>query len=141
MVEFDPATLAWADFRGSVLGPTDPAKAPAGSLRGKLMSDWEALGLAAAPNTGDNGVHASASPLEGLAERTNWLAADFTISSDPFGKMLLAEGISEDMVKAWCIDPQVVINADGKKASMFDQLEDLDLPECLAKCKEIAAMN
>ena len=62
-VEFDPSVLPWADFRGKVLGPTDPAKAPADSLRGTRFTDWEALGLAAAPNTGDNGVHALASPL------------------------------------------------------------------------------
>jgi len=29
-------------------------------------------GMAAPPNTSDNCVHASASPLEGLAERMNW---------------------------------------------------------------------
>jgi hypothetical protein len=34
---------------------------------------WEALGLRAPCNTSDNGVHASASPFEGLAEKMNWL--------------------------------------------------------------------
>ena len=29
----------------------------------------------AKPNTGDNGVHASASPFEALAERMNWVSA------------------------------------------------------------------
>ena len=50
---------------GQVLGPTDPSTAPPDSLRGQIMSGWEGLGLAAPPNTGDNGVHASASPFEG----------------------------------------------------------------------------
>lgn len=50
VVEFDAATLKWADFRGQVLGPTNPADAPEGSLRGRLHKDWEALGLGAAPN-------------------------------------------------------------------------------------------
>eukprot|EP00961_Rhodomonas_salina_P258447 3493083-Rhodomonas_salina.1 len=68
VVEWDAGVLSWADFRGKVLGPTDPASAPAGSLRGTINADWEKLGLKAPPNTGDNGVHASASPLEGLAE-------------------------------------------------------------------------
>jgi hypothetical protein len=72
-VKFAPSALSWADFRGKVLGPTDPAKAPPESLRGTLFSGWEGLGLASAPNTGDNGVHASASPFEGLGERKNWL--------------------------------------------------------------------
>merc|ERR1712216_1111404 len=42
-VEFDAANLRWADFRGKVLGPTDPSTAPADSLRGQIMSGWEAL--------------------------------------------------------------------------------------------------
>lgn len=60
----------------TVLGPTDPTAAPEGSLRNMILKDWEALGLAYEPNTGDNCVHASASPFEGLAERMNWLKAD-----------------------------------------------------------------
>ena len=74
-VEWDPAELSWADFRALVLGPTDPAQAPPASIRGAILAEWEALGLAAAPNVGDNGVHASASPFEGMAERMNWLGA------------------------------------------------------------------
>jgi hypothetical protein len=48
------------------------------------------LGLAASPDTGDNGVHASASPFEALAERMNWLGA--TVETDLFGKALLDAG-------------------------------------------------
>jgi hypothetical protein len=84
VVSFDPARLPWSHFRGQVLGPTDPASAPEGSLRGLLHARWEALGLAGAPNTGDNGVHASASPFEALAERVNWLEG--SIADDPFGR-------------------------------------------------------
>merc|ERR1712226_1696087 len=73
VVEWSPDDLAWADFRGKVLGPTDPADAPKDSLRGGALADWQNLGLAAAPNTSENCVHASASPFEGLAERMNWL--------------------------------------------------------------------
>ena len=46
VVEFDPAKLSWADFRGAVLGPTDPANAPADALRGIIAAGWEGLGLA-----------------------------------------------------------------------------------------------
>lgn len=62
VVEFDPETLPWADFRGQVLGPTDPKDAPADSLRGIIAADWKGLGLKAPCNGGDNAVHASASP-------------------------------------------------------------------------------
>jgi hypothetical protein len=75
VVSFDPEMLAWKDFRGKVLGPTDPKAAPTDSLRGKMLAQWQELGLEYEPNVGDNGVHASASPFEGLAERMNWLKA------------------------------------------------------------------
>jgi len=138
VVEFDPKVLTWADFRGKVLGPTDPAAAPPTSLRGMLHADWSKLGLAAAPNTSDNGVHASASPFEGLAERMNWLGV--AAPDDPFGKMLLDGGITEAMIKEWAVDPQVTIAPD-KKGSIFDQLEDMDLDDCLKKAVELSKMQ
>ena len=90
---------------GSVLGPTDPKDAPADSLRGIVAAGWKSLGLKAPCNGGDNAVHASASPFEGLAERTNWLAV--SIADDPFGKALLEAGVPEATIKKWSSDPQV----------------------------------
>ena len=140
VVAFDSATLSWADFRGKVLGPTDPADAPKDSLRGGILGKWEALGLASAPNTGNNCVHASASPFEGFAERTNWLKEKYTLASDPFGKLMLDAGIPEATLKEWSVDPQVVIpGGDGKKGSLFDQVEDMDVEDCLKKLVEINA--
>ena len=73
-----------------IIGATNPTAAQPGSVRQKILADWQggpsascarhdqytqqrwcgaALGLASEPNTGDNGVHASAGPLEGLRER------------------------------------------------------------------------
>ena len=129
--------LAWGDFRGKVLGGTDPKTAKAGSLRNTIFQDWHALKLKSVPNTGDNGVHASASPLEALAERTNWLGA--SITTDAFGKALLASGVPLEMIKAWTDDPPV--SFEGKKQSLFDLLEDLDGGDCLEKCAKIAAQN
>lgn len=70
------------------VGPTDPADAPKGSLRASIYAEWKKLGLKSVPTIGENGVHASASPLEGLAERANWLKAD--IAKDPFGAALMS---------------------------------------------------
>ena len=67
--------------------------APEGALRGIIAADWKGLGLKAPCNGGDNAVHASASPLEGMAERTNWLGV--AIADDPFGKVLLAAGFEQ----------------------------------------------
>ena len=64
------------------------------SIRGLVAAKWQTLGLAAPCNVGDNGVHASASPFEALAECTNWLESG--VSSEPFGKRMLAAGPSRD---------------------------------------------
>jgi len=138
-VQWDPKVLAWADFRGKVLGPTDPARAPAGSIRGAAFANWQALGLKAEPTTGDNAVHASASPFEGLAERTNWLGGG--VKQDVFGSALLRAGVKEATIKAWSVDPSVPLDAVGTKGSIFDALEDMDATACLAKCKALAKLG
>ena len=47
-------------------------------------------------------MHASASPFEALAERSNWLRA--SISKDAFGKALLASGIPLPLLtKEWLL--------------------------------------
>ena len=136
-VEWEPSTAgSWAEFRGQALGPTDPADAPADFLRGMVLADWESLGLGGVPNVGDNGVHASASPFEALAERMNWLGAD--CASDPFGAVLLAAGIDEALIKKWSVDPQVKL-PDGGMGSLFDAVEDMDTEECMATLMSLQA--
>lgn len=138
-VEWDEKDLAWEDFRGKVLGPTDPKDAPADSLRGKILSDWKKLGLKSEPNVGDNGVHASASPFEAMAERMNWLSV--RCNNDSFCKALVAAGVKEATIKAWSVDPQVKIDGSGKKGSFFDALEDMDSSACLEKSKALHGLN
>lgn len=75
-VTFPSDALSWETFRGDVLGATDPTAAPPGSIRRTILDKYKELGLKSKPNTGDNGVHASASPFEALAERCNWLGAN-----------------------------------------------------------------
>jgi len=139
VVEWDAGALKWEDFRGKVLGPTDPADGPRDSIRAKVAASWQSLGLKGPCNVGDNGVHASASPFEALAECTNWLEAPVT--SESFGRQLLAKGITEDKIKEWSVDPQVPFAKDGKagKFSLFDLVEDTDSEVCLASLVEIAA--
>jgi len=140
VIEWDADKVSWADFRGKVLGPTDPADAPAGALRAMVAQDWQALGLPGPCNTGDNAVHASASPFEAMAERVNWLEAK--LSDDAFGAALIKAGIPEATINAWSVDPQVPFSTgpDGQPAgrfSLFDLLEDMDSEPCVAKCAEI----
>jgi len=97
LAEWSPLDLSWADFRNNVLGPTDPSKAPADSVRGLVFSGWKDLGLPSEPNTGDNGVHASASPMEALFERMNWL--NIEMADDPFGLALMQHDVTPELIE------------------------------------------
>ena len=128
-VSFPASSLPWSCFRSQVIGPTDPTLASATSLRGQILANWEALGLSSVPTVSDNGVHASASPLEGLAERRNWLKVP--IADDHFGAQLLLSGVAEETVEGWCLDPRV------GGVSVFDSFEDLDCTDALYKAVEL----
>jgi len=138
-VEWDAKDLSWADFRGKVLGPTDPADAPTDSLRGGALANWKELGLSAVPSTGENCVHASASPFEALAERMNWLG--YMAETDSFGKALLDAGVRMQTITDWCLDPAVTygVAENPTVKSIWDTLEDMDAEDCLNKCAEIDA--
>jgi len=132
-VEFPADQLSWEDFRGKVLGATDPATAEDGSIRKMILDKWQELGLASEPNVGDNGVHASASPFEAMAERNNWLGVP--IEGDLFGRAMMA-CVPKETIAAWTKDPQVDIG-EGKKGSIFDALEDMNATDCLKKCMKL----
>ena len=78
--------MTWNKFRTEIIGPTNPDDAPEGSIRGKGKAQWESLGMPGCPNVGENVVHASAGPLEGLKERCVWLGLN--TETDPFGQKL-----------------------------------------------------
>lgn len=59
-VEWPSSSISWEDFRGKVLGSTDPKTAEEGSIRRAIYDNWKDLKLKQIPNVGDNGVHASA---------------------------------------------------------------------------------
>ena len=132
-VQWPTDSLSWGDFRGEVLGSTDPSSAKEGSARREIYDNWETLGLPGQPNTGDNGVHASASPFEAMAERNNWLS--MSKEEDPYALGMMAAGISTKTIEEWQQDPQV--NCGGERGSLFDFLEDLNADSCLAKSATI----
>ena len=136
-VEWDPLQLRWADFRYKVLGTTDPAGAAGPSLRSLILQRWRGLGLPGEPTVQDNGVHASASPFEAMAERLNWLGAD--VHFDEFGAALLQAGVPMATLTQWLDDPQVEF--EGQRTSVFDLLQDLDAPSCVRKAQLIAGVT
>ena len=97
------------------------------------------MGLTQQPNKGDNGVHASASPFEGLAEKLNWLNRQ--IKDDTFGLALLNAGLSSKIIKAWSLDPQIIVDDQSNKGSIFDELEEMDADECLEKMIRLNKLN
>jgi len=137
-VEWDPKKISWKEFRFNVLGVTDPSVAKKGSLRRIIYQRYQKLGLSSIPNKGDNGVHGSASPFEGLAEKVNWL--NQPLPKDEFGKALLSKGLSKKVLKHWFTDPQVKLSSE-KEGSLFDVLEDLDVDECFEKLVDIKSMQ
>jgi hypothetical protein len=104
-----------------------------------INARWEELGLPRACSGSENGVHASASPLEGLGEKMNWLRK--AAADEPFGSALLRHGLSEERISAWCCDCRVKLDADGNEGGLFDALEDIDAPDCIAKCATIYSFN
>mmetsp|Transcript_35942 Transcript_35942/g.86872 ORF Transcript_35942/g.86872 Transcript_35942/m.86872 type:complete len:334 (+) Transcript_35942:31-1032(+) len=137
-VQWDPAVLSWNSFRSEVLGPTDPSKAKRGSIRRAVLDNYRKLGLSSKPDNSDNGVHASASPFEGLAEKANWLGVK--LQDDPFGKALLGAGLAKKRLDQWFKDPQVKLT-ESSSGSLFDDLEDLDAAECLQRLIELNKLN
>jgi nucleoside diphosphate kinase len=127
IVRWSESKLSWADFRGKVIGATDPSKAVEGSLRNKIMREWKELGLASEPNTGNNGVHASAGPVEGLRERMVWVGA--TLEADAFGKAALAAGVKRKLLDSWLNNDRVKIG--DKEGNAFDLLEDINSSEAI----------
>merc|ERR1712086_209902 len=142
-IEWDSKDMSWEHFRGQLLGPTNPADAPAGSVRGAIFKDWKALGLAAEPTVGDNCAHASASPLEGLVEKLNWL--EKKPEEESFGRLLLEKGITAETIKGWGVDPHV--KGGGKpggeqtSGSVWDAVEDMDAAECGENLVKLNALN
>jgi nucleoside diphosphate kinase len=120
--EFSETEVPWKKFRSEVIGATDPSRAVEGSLRKSLLDQWKELDLPYPPNMTENGVHASAGPVEGLKERIIWTAID--ISKDPYTIELLNQGFSINQIEQFLENP--LIQFEGKKESVFDFTEDVN---------------
>ena len=122
VAEFDEKDIPWSKFRTDIIGATDPTAAAEGSLRRKIMEEWQALGLAFQPSTADNSVHASAGPVEGMRERSIWLST--AVEDDSFGKQMLAAGVSPELISKLCAN--AVIQVGDKTGPAFDVFEEYD---------------
>lgn len=121
IVGWRSGSLTWEAFKNDVVGATNPAHAAPESLRGVVMSQWRELGLPKQPHGGDNGVHASASPIEALHERRIWLGR--TLSSDPFALRAVAAGVTVETLEYFCSNPRECLGGGEDVANLFDALE------------------
>jgi len=133
-VEWDPELLPWKKFRFEVIGVTNPNQAAVGSIRRSIYEQWQELGLKCQPDVGDNGVHASASPFAGLAEKTNWLGV--RPDEDAFGRALISLNVSKELISEW--SDGTPVQFEGRRQSLFDLVENLDSAECLWRAGVIA---
>jgi hypothetical protein len=124
LVDFDEASLPWHVFRDDVIGATDPARAVPGSIRGHLFRDCKRYGLSL--DFRDNVIHASASPIEAVLEKSVWLPG-YDPSSDPLFQRLAPHGWEwKDLVHLGRKNPHIPIN--DKSLPLIDAMENRDTP-------------
>lgn len=122
---FDPDHLGWREFRQELIGATKPDQAQAGSLRAELLARYNELGMSAAPTMTNNGVHASAGPIEGLRERMVWLKVGPETSE--LGRTILTDGFSPRELERLLENAPARFN--GEEGPVFDITEDTDARE------------
>ncbi|MBN2510622.1 MAG: hypothetical protein JXB03_10100 [Spirochaetales bacterium] len=120
-VAFDEAALPWKNFRSLVIGATDPSKAADGSIRKQLYADFSRYGLSSRPSMSDNGVHASAGPIEGMRERMVW--AGIPPQDSELGTALERRGLGSALTTLLENSEAVY---EGNKGPVFDITEDAD---------------
>ncbi len=125
LVSWAEGTMDWEAFRTKFIGATNPAKADPASVRGTMFSDWAALGLSKQPFGADNGVHASASPVEAAYETRLWLGT--ALENTPLYAAATAAGVAAGTIKAWVSGR----GADASGTPFFDLVEHQNLSACI----------
>ena len=132
--EWDEAELSWKGFRREVIGATNPADAVPGSARAELLAKWDKLGLPSEPSYGNNGVHASAGPLEGLKERCVW--AGGSLETDTFAAALLSDAnVPRATLDSW-LEDNPVVTLGGQTDKIFDLTEEMGTAAVIALCAQ-----
>ena len=126
-VHFKESDVSWARFRQEIIGSTNPQEAKEGSLRHQILKNWKDLGLDEEPNYANNGVHASAGPIEGLHERLLWFGTK--LKDDPFGAALLKANVDPDIIETFLKNKTVTLY--GHTDSTFNFTEELDSSVCI----------
>lgn len=134
-VAFQASELSWERFRRDIIGDNRPEEANPGSLRRCLLERYADLGCTP-PNVNQNGVHASAGPVEALRERWVWLGED--PAESPLGQSLLRNGLSRNGLDHWMDNTTVTLA--GTTGPVFEITENMDSSEVLQSLRPKAAV-
>jgi hypothetical protein len=144
VIQWNADTLSWKDFSTRAIGAADPVKALPDSLRKVIFEMYQTLGMSMSTQSSslaNDYIHASASPLEGLAERIHWCSKK--VHQDEYGRILLGKGIPEGKILDWCdnvfVSPLPVNGKDPNSSGMriFDVVQGMDSKECAEKLTEL----
>jgi hypothetical protein len=123
----------WGTLRNELVGATFPEKAAPGSIRGTLYANPAKYGFSEV-GIGNNGVHLSAGPYEGVFEILNFLGSltNFNAVEQPplLIRKLEAAGLSSVQAMAVTTNPQV--QANGKQTDLYGATEDVNSDEAVA---------
>ena len=141
VIQWNADTLSWKDFSTRAIGAADPFKALPDSLRKIIFEKYQTLGMSTQSSLANDCIHASASPLEGLAERIHWCSKK--VHQDEYGRILLGKGIPEGKILDWCdnvfVSSLPVNGKDPNSSGMriFDVVQGMDSKECAEKLTEL----
>ena len=126
VVDWDESETSWHTFRTEFIGATDPTKAGPHSVRGHMRKNWKEFDLSHAPSGSDNGVHASASPVEAAYEIGHvWLANIIgTLEDTDVWVHAKRRGLSDSSIRSWLTNVQ-------PHETSFDSCEHQNLTTCL----------
>lgn len=96
LLDFD---MAWRDFHETVVGDEHPAAALEESIRGYLYDRAGVLEMLIDPV--DNILHASASPLDALAEKMTWLDEAQWVGDPLLAALAARTGLGPRALVAW----------------------------------------
>nr|MDA3873374.1 hypothetical protein [Kiritimatiellia bacterium] len=123
----------WEVLRSELTGATNPAKAHEGSIRAELLARMDELNLKAV-NQGNNGVHLSAGPLEGMVELQRFFSdheegntLDWTDTL--FGSQLAEAGVDRDRIAQ--LADNIPLDMNDQSIPAFDLTEEVNAADAL----------
>jgi hypothetical protein len=134
--EWDESRTTWPQVLSTVVGDADPAHAPADSIRGALLRDWESLGLEHAPSAHHNCLHVSSSAFAGLADRLLWRKGSM-LYTDLFGSRLLSARIKSALITEWTKNPEVGVG----HQRLLDTLCGLNSADCIESLLKMSSTD